>query len=431
MSAAAETWTPQDNGGSSKTGVSTHSTALDARPTRVPSETALATATVNNCDDDGPGSLRAAVATNAAIIDMTALACSTITLATGEIFATVASVTFNGPTNHALTIDANHDQRVLVHNGAGTLTLDHVNLTNGSVGGGDLLGGCVLAYGNMKLQNATISNCTLTGGSVAAAEGGAVFVFHDLTLNDSVLSGSVAQATGSARAYGGGAFVGGKLVMNRSAIRDNTESASAGSAGGAYVGGDAQLYAATISGNIAALDGGLVVVGNATINNSTISTNSSSLVGGVYAIGSLVLDNSTVALNSHTSIKFGAGIYAKAGMIAHSSIVANNMCTTSGQHCEVQCNSCLVTGSNNLIMGANGALPPGTIVVDPVLGPLADNGGSTRTHALLSGSPAIDNGSNIHDFPLDQRGYSRNLGNAPDIGAFESGSDVIFADGFD
>ena len=68
--------------------------------------------------------------------------------------------------------------------------------------------------------------------------------------------------------------------------------------------------------------------------------------------------------------------------------------------------------------------------------PLADNGGPTLTHALLTGSPAIDAGSNPANLATDQRGgtlRSRVSGAAADIGAFETQppADAIFADGFD
>ena len=54
--------------------------------------------------------------------------------------------------------------------------------------------------------------------------------------------------------------------------------------------------------------------------------------------------------------------------------------------------------------------------IDPLLGPLADNGGPTLTHALQPGSPAINRGDPAAP-RQDQRGYSR-LG-VPDVGAFE------------
>jgi len=63
-----------------------------------------------------------------------------------------------------------------------------------------------------------------------------------------------------------------------------------------------------------------------------------------------------------------------------------------------------------------------------MLGPLADNGGPTLTHMLLSGSPAIDAGQCINGVTTDQRGLPRFQGTACDIGAVERQPDD--ADGF-
>ena len=57
--------------------------------------------------------------------------------------------------------------------------------------------------------------------------------------------------------------------------------------------------------------------------------------------------------------------------------------------------------------------------IDPKLGPLQDNGGPTRTHALLEGSPAIDAGDDEAAPASDQRAVSRPRGSSSDIGAFE------------
>jgi hypothetical protein len=80
-------------------------------------------------------------------------------------------------------------------------------------------------------------------------------------------------------------------------------------------------------------------------------------------------------------------------------------------------------------------LPADTLGGDPMLLPLADYGGPTRTHALAEGSPAIDAGSNVADLDFDQRGgyYMRAFGARVDIGAYEAQPvpDVIFRNGFD
>jgi hypothetical protein len=57
---------------------------------------------------------------------------------------------------------------------------------------------------------------------------------------------------------------------------------------------------------------------------------------------------------------------------------------------------------------------------DAQIGALADNGGPTQTHALLSGSLAIDAADPVASPPTDQRGVSRPQGSGPDIGAYEA-----------
>jgi hypothetical protein len=77
------------------------------------------------------------------------------------------------------------------------------------------------------------------------------------------------------------------------------------------------------------------------------------------------------------------------------------------------------SGSNNLIRTQVGF--PTVLKSDPLLGPLANNGGPTPTHALASNSPAINEGANPRSLATDQRGasYQRVAGGRADIGAFE------------
>jgi len=60
-----------------------------------------------------------------------------------------------------------------------------------------------------------------------------------------------------------------------------------------------------------------------------------------------------------------------------------------------------------------------TVVSDPLIGPLADNGGPTLTHALYPDSPAIDTADSSVAPGTDQRSVSRPYGQGVDIGAFE------------
>ena len=63
--------------------------------------------------------------------------------------------------------------------------------------------------------------------------------------------------------------------------------------------------------------------------------------------------------------------------------------------------------------------PTDLVNTDPLLGPLANNGGPTLTQALLPGSPAINGGVPVAGITTDQRGAPRSLTGATDIGAFE------------
>jgi hypothetical protein len=196
-----------------------------------------------------------------------------------------------------------------------------------------------------------------------------------------------------------------------------------------------------VTGNIAQTDGGAIWqfgYGDVTVLNSTISENIAQGNGGAIAnsYGSVHLSNSTVTGNSANGL--GGGIwfeYPYYTLGIESTIVAGN--TVGGDANDIFAPGGTVEGSHNLIVVAPGLeVPPDTISDDPLLLPLADNGGSTMTHALAEGSPAIDAGSNPQGFPFDQRGsgYARVSGIAADIGAFEVQSvpaDSIFANGFD
>jgi hypothetical protein len=72
-----------------------------------------------------------------------------------------------------------------------------------------------------------------------------------------------------------------------------------------------------------------------------------------------------------------------------------------------------ITNTNGNQVGSAGA------PIDPKIGPLALNGGPTRTHALLAGSPAIDAASDPECPAADQRGVPRPQGEGCDIGSYE------------
>jgi predicted outer membrane repeat protein len=209
--------------------------------------------------------------------------------------------------------------------------------------------------------------------------------------------------------YGGGIAEAMNMTLSYSTLSSND---SAGSAGALMPRGffGASIFNWTFSGNHAAGKG-----------------------GAIFGAGPIAIDNSTIAFNS--SDADGGGVYFNNEALLRSSIIAKN---TGVPHPDFMVSqSAIVTGNNDFI-GDPAGLPVGLgdLTGDPMLGPLADNGGPTLTHALLSGSTAIDAGTDDLGFEYDQRGagFHRVNGAAADIGAFETGnsiSDEIFADGFD
>jgi hypothetical protein len=211
-------------------------------------------------------------------------------------------------------------------------------------------------------------------------------------------------------------------------IHNSTVSGNVGGGGVVvdYYGG-AAISKSTISGNVAEPvqggpgKGGGVDAGYeafAGIVNSTISGNSAqgtgSRGGGIY--GNVEVTASTITANAAEE---GGGIYAyhaqEPGPITfEDSILAGNS-AVSGPDCAGE--TPLVSKGHNLIGAACGAtLPTDLIGVDPLLEPLAKNGGPTRTHALAAGSPAIGAAKDV-GLDTDQRGFRRD--GEPDIGAFE------------
>ena len=203
--------------------------------------------------------------------------------------------------------------------------------------------------------------------------------------------------------------------------------------------GTLTLNNVTVSGNSAGQGGGINNhLGMLTLNNSTVSGNSNDCgVGGggitvALEPGTLTLNNSTVSGNSSSC---GGGIYfGGATMRIKNTIIAGNSApaapdcfgspTSLGYNLIGNDTGCGFTAAAGDLVG-DSANP-----IDPVLGPLQDNGGPTETHALLlaspTDSPAIDAipvadcvDTSGNPVTADQRGVSRPQGPACDIGAYE------------
>ena len=379
---------------------------------------------------------------NGDTIDLTKLTCSKITLSAplvaGSNGINFGSLALDGPGQDKLTIDAGGLFRALVHNGGtyyglyvNDLTIANGRYDNPSTYGG---GGCIISTGNVFLSDSTVSSCYLS--SSVHAYGGGIFG-RTVSLYRSRVTGSTAHGNGSGAASGGGIYAY-YLELNKSTVSGNTASYTGT---GYAVGGGVSAYRArvnnsTVSGNGAATAKAGVDAGYAYLFNSTVSGNHADHgpVGGVHAKFAAQIFNCTIAANTGKGA-FAAGLYgefaASAKSIVQGTIIANN--SASGVPLDVGSEvGYSIAGSNNLIMSSQGGtrVPFDTIVDDPRLGPLQDNGGPTRTQALLPGSPAIDRGKTVTGVAFDQRGFARVVGAKPDIGAFEFDPDRIFDNGF-
>jgi hypothetical protein len=292
--------------------------------------------------------------------------------------------------------------------------------------------------GNVS-QPATLNG---RGGALRSFSRADIAIFNTVIVDNHVIA---PDPPAPGRNYHGGAFDGTakSLLIESSEISENTafETNPANDltrSGALHLFNDAvdrqapgdamavRIINSTISGNQAsATAGAMVVFGNIALElfNSTVSDN-------------VALPNRTggIAMSVGVTSPVSASDTARPTLRLHSSIVANNPGTGGGDIAAttsafgpftVNATNSLVeklcpTPSCTMLVAGTGNL----IGIDPLLGPLTGNGGATRTHALLAGSPAINAGSNPLGLATDQRGdgFPRAVGAGTDMGAFESAS---------
>jgi len=379
-----------------------------------------ATLTVTNLNDTGAGSLRDTVAAAAAgddIVFDASLAGGTLTLTTGQISTGVKALTITGPVTAGgkpdITISGNDTSRIFNH--GATLSLNNLRLLDGHAAAA--AGGAVsndssvsLSCTNCVFESCRTSSTSAMGGAIHGRVG---------TLTDCAFIGNSTPGT-----HAGGAVV----LLNIGSV--NT-----------------RIVRCTFEGNISG-GGGAVYVSSAAatatveFENTTFSANEStngSLGGGaVYATSiNLFAPSSSIALEfSHCTF---ADNTASAGASGQCVGLEANAAPTFTAEISAAFYNCVLT--DNLpqamfaaVTGSGGTVTfvsmrynlcsdaPSWLIIgdqpntDPQLLPLADNGGLTRTHALLKTSPAIDAGDQFSPLTVDQRGLSRTN---PDIGSYE------------
>ncbi len=440
-----------------------------------------ATSVVQNTLDTGAGSLRVTLGCarpNATLTFDPSLAGQTITLSSGELIVSVP-ITVDGSTAPGVRVSGNALTRVFY--ATAPLTLKALTIQNGyatALGGGLYATGALtltkvnvlsstsaISCGGMFVSGATTISGGLFQGNTAAVTGGGLCTMQQLSvtgtqfISNTATNGGGIYNTGSltlaastvqsntADDYGGGIYNTGSLTLTVSTVQSNTVTSHGG---GIYNSSVMTLTASTVRGNTATNGGGTYNFnGVMTLTASTVQSNTADgYGGGIFNNGGVMaLNNSTLSGNWAAGVGFGDGggaldqIGDGSRMTLNNSTIVNNTAatlSTSG----LSIYQGVLTATNSLIANNgqtnNFATTSGTFVSlgnnlsnawngqttqasdktgNPLVEPLADNGGATWTHALLIGSPAIDSANPATALPTDQRGYPRQ--GAPDIGAYE------------
>ena len=283
----------------------------------------------------------------------------------GAISATVDSFVSSGSTfdqNTAFGFDA--DGGAIRHAGPDG-SISGANITANTASGA---GGGIASAGTL-----TIDISTVTGND--AFVGGGIDSVGQLSVTDSTVAGNTANFAGGISSNSD------EIILTSSTVSGNSATQASDTAGGGLtISGGGVITNSTISGNVATTGGAgamSVILESVEIHNSTIVSNSAAVgsitTGGIHSAlpGLVQIGNSIVGLN-----RIGAG--------------ASNCSepTTSLGYNVFESTGCGGDGVTDQEGGDGIDLP----LLDPDLGPLQDNGGSTETHALLAGSPALDMG---------------------------------------
>jgi CSLREA domain-containing protein len=299
----------------------------------------------------------------------------------------------------------------------GTLALDHVTVDhNNAVRGAGI---------NNSLGVLTISNSVIQwNGDFDTAEGGGIYSDGALSVSSTTFFQNKAEdgagVNGTEQAYmlfsgvtfdsNFAEFTGGGLLNDQfSKIVDSTFKGNhAGHGAGIYNKYQVEIENVTMNNNLALFDGGGIYMpggASSTLKNLTVSANTAvGLGGGIFNNGELSIRNATFFENT---AQLGENLYnddlgatAVRGSILAGSIdencfnVGGGKITSLGYNLEDK-NTCGFTAAGD----KRGA--------DPQLLPLANNGGTTFTHNLPEGSPALDAGNPFGCSASDQRGYFR------------------------
>lgn len=280
-----------------------------------------------------------------------------------------------------------------------TFTGNQANFGNGEGGG-------INAGGNL-----TLLNCNITNNYGDWSSGGIYFNGNNLTISNCVVNNN-----SSSQRYGG-------IYASATNILILNSTISANEAGGMHLGGNTTISGCTISSNrngSSYFGGGVTASDTLNMTNCTISANT---IAGVFCdFGNTRAVNCTIAFNA---IGVDNSVYPSTFYALNTLIANNGSGSSKGFLGTLTSQGHNLIGNLNTNMTIVGSTNGNIYGVDPLLGPLQNNGGPTLTHALMKGSPAIDAGASDGAPPIDQRGVPRPYGPSVDIGAFESEYNVL------
>ena len=271
--------------------------------------------------------------------------------------------------------------------------------TGGSAGGGGIFAGNELILVRVALTDNDAVAIATTDDS---ATGGGAIALGELTITDSAISGNDATGTNGAEARGGALYLSGTepRQISGSTLAGNAVSATNGAAeGGAirHFSGSLAITNSTISGNHASASAGATGARG----------------GGVISDVPATLTNVTIVGNTATGNGPSGGNLVAPDAALRNTLIAGGV--------PANCSFTVASAVGSLETGTTCGLGPAnrSAVANPRLGPLAANSGPTLTHALLTGSPAVDTGTKTGAPATDQRGIKRPQRDGIDIGAYE------------
>lgn len=425
---------------------------------------AAATFQVSNLADSGPGSLRQAVLdanalTGADEITFQPGLTGTIILTSGEI-AIKDDLEVSGPGAGVLTVSADHrPTRIFgVYDGTARVldvTVSGLLLTGASPRG---TGGAIAVSGeSLAILDTVISDSEAVGFMLNPGRGGCVVAVDSaLRIERSVLTGGsaffgyqgggpgeggnlyltggtllVEQSTvsGGSSNYGGGAVIrNATAVFRDSTITGNEASGFVGIVGGLAITQSAvMLERTTVSGNSAHGRSGLsIALGSSVlVVDSTVSGNRAELgeAGGIFLSVDSTLTLRLSTLSDNSAVRGGGSIHLEENGVLdldHTIVANGTPQDLFRENGTINAIYSLVEAPGDAINGTN---VNNLFGVDPILGPLANNGGPTQTHSLLPRSPAINAGNPLipDPPPTDQRGpgFVRIFNGRVDLGSFE------------